>query len=468
MGRARGQLAFVEKNKDSKVTFFLNQKERIVMSTAEFSENLSGGVIVIDPDKKSGESLYREKRANEIIKASLLPMIVISTLLVGMYTFLSGAGSFIDSSTHLFLLATKTIGITASVFLVLHEFKVRTRIADKICGFSSGVDCDSVLSSDASRVFGNINLADAGIIYFTTTLIYFHVSTITGELWLLAAISTVSIIFPLYSIYYQGIKLKKWCPFCLVVQAALIAEFIILFPLLGLISISLVDVLRLAISFTTVTAVWILYKSYFELSGDYDNEHYSYLRFKSNPGIFKYLLQENGYTQIPENPVCLVFGNPDAALTVTAFLSLSCNPCAGAFKEIKALLDSTNQVRVNVVLSISPDKRSQKLAGHIYSLYKTEGKEKALDFILGWYSGSNDGKNAFQKSLQGEFPEIEKIAETIKELFEKVKIPGTPTIFVNGYRFPRQYKVNDIEYFIGEITSLTMESKGQEACTHCR
>jgi ABC-type bacteriocin/lantibiotic exporter with double-glycine peptidase domain len=35
MGRARGQLAFVEKNKDSKVTFFLNQKERIVMSTAE-------------------------------------------------------------------------------------------------------------------------------------------------------------------------------------------------------------------------------------------------------------------------------------------------------------------------------------------------------------------------------------------------------------------------------------------------
>jgi len=71
------------------------------------------------------------------------------------------------------------------------------------------------------------------------------------------------------------------------------------------------------------------------------------------------------------------------------------------------------------------------------------------------------------KSLQGEFSEIEKIAKNNNELFEKVKIPGTPTIYVNGYRFPRQYKARDIEYFTEEITSLTLERKGQEACSHC-
>jgi uncharacterized membrane protein len=297
-----------------------------------------------------------------------------------MYIFLSRAGSFSDSNIYPLLFATKAVGITASIFLVLHEFKVHTRIADKICGLSSGVDCDGVLSSDASRIFGNINLADAGIIYFTSTLFYILAVPAVSQLWLLAVASAASVIFPVYSIYYQGFRLKKWCPFCLVVQVTLIAEFIILFPLLGLISISFVDVLRLAAFFTLVTSVWILYKSYFELSGDYNNEHYSFLRFKSNPGIFKFLLQENGYTDIPENPGSLVFGNPDAAVKVTAFLSLGCNPCAAAFKEIKALLDSTSQVRVNIVLSISPDERSQKLAGHIYNLYKTEGKEKALEF----------------------------------------------------------------------------------------
>ncbi len=155
---------------------------------------------------------------------------------------------------------------SAAEFLLSHPLypsKVHTRIADKICGFSSGVDCDGVLSSGASRVFGNINLADAGIIYFTSTLIYVLVVIGTGELWLLAVVSAISVLFPVYSIYYQGFRLRKWCPFCLVVQAALIAEFLILFPLLGSISISLIDVLRLAASLTLVTSVWILYKSYY-------------------------------------------------------------------------------------------------------------------------------------------------------------------------------------------------------------
>jgi uncharacterized membrane protein len=132
------------------------------------------------------------------------------------------------------LFITKAVGIAASVFLVLHEFKVHTRLADKICGFSSGVDCDSVLSSEASRIFGNINLADAGIIYFTSTLLYILGVNAFNQLWLLAVVSAVSIVFPVYSIYYQGFRLRKWCPFCLVVQVTLIAEFFILLPATGL------------------------------------------------------------------------------------------------------------------------------------------------------------------------------------------------------------------------------------------
>jgi hypothetical protein len=56
-------------------------------------------------------------------------------------------------------------------------------------------------------------------------------------------------------------------------------------------------------------------------------------------------------------------------------------------------LKIANQVRVNIVLSINPDEKSQKLAGYIYNLYYEEGKEKALEFMLGWYSGSREGKN---------------------------------------------------------------------------
>ncbi|MGF1586470.1 MAG: vitamin K epoxide reductase family protein [Bacteroidales bacterium] len=461
-----GQLAFVEKTDDCNVTFSAGKGKETVQSKEEFSKRLSGGVIVMEPDKQSGERNYREKWQNELIKAALLPFIIISFVLFGFSKIYSGS-SFSDSIPMLLIL-TKAIGIAASVFLVLHEFKVHTRIADKICGFSSGIDCDSVLASNISKIYGNINLSDIGIVYFTSTLLYILGTAALYQLWLLAVVSAFSLVFPVYSIYYQGFRLKKWCPFCLVVQAVLIAEFFILFPLLGLISISIVDLLRLAAFLTLVTAVWILYKSYFELSESYSNEHYTFLRFKSTPGIFKFLLQKNGYTGIPENPGSLVFGNPDARVTVTAFLSLSCNPCAGAFKEIKDLIDNTDQVKVNIVLSVSPDEQSQKLAGQIYRLYNTEEKEKALEFIFWWYTATKDKKRAMRESLSDGFPEIEKIAKNNNELFEKVKIPGTPTVFVNGYKFPKEYQVSDIDYFKEGILSLTMESKGQEACSHCR
>ncbi len=65
-------------------------------------------------------------------------------------------------------------------------------------------------------------------------------------------------------------------------------------------------------------------------------------------------------------------------------------------------------------------------------------------------------------------PEIGDITKSNRKDFEILKIPGTPTFYLNGYRFLREYNVSDIEYFTKEIKSLTMESKGQEACSHCR
>lgn len=44
---------------------------------------------------------------------------------------------------------------------------------------------------------------------------------------------------------------------------------------------------------------------------------------------------------------------------------------------------------------------------------------------------------------------------------------GTPTIFVNGYKYPKQYEYSDMEYYIDELKKLNMESKRQEAGANC-
>jgi len=129
-----GQLALVEKTDDINVTFTVNQGNGTIQSKKEFSKKLSGGVIVMEPDQRSGEASYRENRQNELVKAALLPFIVIALVLFGLYTLFSGTGlTIVQDRIPMLLLITKAVGIAASVFLVLHEFKVHTRIADKIC-----------------------------------------------------------------------------------------------------------------------------------------------------------------------------------------------------------------------------------------------------------------------------------------------------------------------------------------------
>ena len=64
------------------------------------------------------------------------------------------------------------------------------------------------------------------------------------------------------------------------------------------------------------------------------------------------------------------------------------------------------------------------------------------------------------------------IADTIgkknKVLFDKHKIPGTPTVFINGYKYPaQQYNYSDIEYYIDDIKQISKGSIRQEACTQC-
>jgi protein-disulfide isomerase len=74
----------------------------------------------------------------------------------------------------------------------------------------------------------------------------------------------------------------------------------------------------------------------------------------------------------------------------------------------------------------------------------------------------------YEKEKLPEGFDITKTAsEENKKLFEEYKVAGTPTIFVNGYKYPKQYEYSDIEFYIDELKKLNMERKRQEACTNC-
>ena len=465
-----GQFVFVEEIKNNLVTFYASEGKAINEDFEKFSEKLSGAVVVMEASKNSGEKEYRQIHQNEILNKGLFLLGIIALLVLAIFNFISGSGGAFSSLLLIFwgLVATKILGLTASVFLVLHELKVYTPLADKICGFSSKTDCDTVLSSNASKLFGWVNWADAGIIFFSGSLIYLLGASGNNSLWVLAIISTLSLPYPVFSIYYQSVKLKKWCPFCLIVQVVLIAEFILLIPTFKSIVFSGLELLQLIVSFSIPAAIWFIFKAYYYKSGEQSKDHYSFLQFKRNPDIFLHLLQNSGFTEFHENEKSLLLGKPDAKLTVTAFLSLYCNPCATAFINLKNLLDNCPDVKVNAIFSVYNDVESQKLINTLYSTYNKKGTEQTMDFLHKWYSiPKQNRKSMYENGLNEDVELTKQIGEENKALFEEHKVAGTPTIFVNGYKFPNQYEYSDIEYFIDEIKNLTRESKRQEACTNC-
>jgi uncharacterized membrane protein len=468
LNESGGQLAFVEKIKDGKVEYRTQKGKKLKKNFDEFAKGISGAVVLIEPNQKISHPEYLKNEQEGILSKMFLPLGILAVLLISCYNFISSnSENFRTGLLFWALLSIAVLGAVASVFLILHEFKIHTAVGDKLCGFSSKTDCSSVLSSNASKVFGNINWADAGLVYFTGAFIFSTGAASLPSLTLLAITSALVLPYTIFSVYYQGFKLKMWCPFCLVVQLLLVAGFVVLLPVFKVIAFSATDLLRFTVSFLVPALVWILYKTLLEKTSWGNQQQQSLLALKRSPKLFRHLLVENGQINLDVNKGSLLLGNPNAPVTLTAFLSLYCSPCSNAFLKMKALLESCPEIRLNAIFSVYNDDETQQVINTIYYLHSTQGQVAALDFLAQWYSKSPQ----LRKELYGgvkvpkEYGVAMQVAEMNKELFDRHGIQGTPTVFVNGFKLPGQYGYDELEYFVNDIIITTPESKRQEAGT---
>ncbi|MDX8337540.1 vitamin K epoxide reductase family protein [Draconibacterium sp. IB214405] len=259
-----GILAFVEKIENEEVTYFVHEDKPIKEAYSTFADRLSGAIVVMEKNQNSGEKEYKRIRQNEILYKILFPFVILSFIIFIIYNINSGLDSdkinFYKDFDFFAIAIVKMIGLTASIFLTLQEFKIQTLLAKKICNLGSITDCESILTSNESRFFGFINWSDVGLVYYSGTLIYLLSSSGNYDLSVLAILGVLILPYPAFSIYIQVFKIKKLCPFCIVVQAMLISEFILLIPFLTPLNISVVNILGLLVAFFIPATFWFLYK----------------------------------------------------------------------------------------------------------------------------------------------------------------------------------------------------------------
>lgn len=213
--------------------------------------------------------------------------------------------------------------------------------------------------------------------------------------------------------------------------------------------------------FTSTAAVWLLViKPALQKNKQLVDKNYSLLRFKKNPDIFNALLskQKKVDTTPFENDYQL--GNPDACLQIMVVCNPYCSPCAKAHEILHELVKK-NDIGLTVRFSIKADNKEDKgtqAVEYILQLLSDNPNVNKRQILHDWYKVMDLEKFRHQYLL-GNKGDVDVLLRLQDQWVEGAKIQFTPTIFINGYELPKQYRVNDLKWVVEKEEKLPETGK---------
>lgn len=193
----------------------------------KFNQKWSGIIINIDRGDKLGLLKYLKEWAEYNVQNLL---IILFSLLV-CSGIISSAFQF-GSDLKAFIMIPKLFGLIISLTISIKESFADNDWLSNICKSKKIFNCDKVLNSRFSRIFNLVTLTDIATVYFiftTSLFIIGYKSIYFYEIWLtLFFLNSLGIPVIVYSLYSQIFKTKAFCPFCLLIIGAYLAELLLL------------------------------------------------------------------------------------------------------------------------------------------------------------------------------------------------------------------------------------------------
>ena len=459
VAHAGGDFVVVYKVDSEKVLSIRNNKN-ITIPIEKFIQSWSGVILLAETTSNSIEPEYKEHRKKELFNIAQKSILFLAGILIFGIAYTSQLFSY--SITQLFsysiLLFLNLVGIYISYLLVLKQMHIQSNYADKICSLFSKSDCNNVLESDAAKLFGVFGWSEIGLGYFAANvlLLLFFPKTI----YLLAFINILTLPYSFWSIWYQKVKARQWCPLCLIVQILLWSIFIINCVFghiqIQLFSYSIIQLLFVGSVFAGLVFTFNLVIPNLSSKKGMEQIKQEINSIKANEDVFKSLLKKQPFYEVSKNDSQILFGNPDANLVISILTNPFCNPCAKMHKRVETLLRETNRnVCVQYIFSsFSPDLEfavKYLIAAWLKNCHGGLDPPSPEQIFTDWFEKGKPLKEAFFENMQldMENPEIEIEFKKHEAWKEKTLLRATPTILVNGYKLPDNYKIEDLKYFTG-------------------
>lgn len=350
------------------------------------------------------------------------------------------------------------LGVALTATLLTYEFKKSASIVSNLCSTWAKTNCDAVLDSRHSRI-GRLSWSEIGLLYFSTiTLWLFYPGADFGaKIPLLALSSVAAISYVPFSIYYQWRIVKQWCLFCLLVQALLVAEFIWgafffthFFPwnwrvLLQSWPIAFICIL-------TPILLWYAIKPILKKASEAGNQSIAYKRLLNNTALFQGFLQQQAPAPPGWQDLGILIGNPSATHTIVKVCNPYCAACAKAHPKLQALSGMHDDVNVRILFGVrnNPQDLSYIAVHRLLTIASQNDSVLTAKALSDWYgSGMQDPASFFLSyPVPDQGLSHDDMMESMRSWVRQAEVMHTPSYFVNGYRLPEFYNIEDLAHLL--------------------
>ena len=340
------------------------------------------------------------------------------------------------------------IGGYIGYLLVLKQLRIQSNYADRLCSLFKYSDCNNILDSKAAKLFGLIGWSEIGLGYFISNVVILSIFPSLVDSLLL--VNVFSVPFTIWSIWFQKVRARQWCPLCLISVLLLWAIFII-----GIIS-GYFSIPVQNVAFWEITVMCSLYLVSILIinilipviarGNKMQDIQYEINSIIADEDVFNTLLQKQQYYPVDKATSRILFGNPESSQLVTIFSNPHCNPCSSMHVRVNKLLEQRNDICIQYIFS-SFSKELDVSNKYLLAVYQQENG-KVKEIFDEWFKNGKSDKERFFEANPVDITKEEVTEEFKKHELWKAEsgLRATPTILVNGYKLPDNFKIEDIMY----------------------
>ena len=161
--------ALVKKITSQQVQFKWKEED-ISAPISEFLNSWTGIVLLANPDENSKEPEFEKHLVIDRIQKLKKVLLFFGVILLCVFAYISKS-IFTSLETNM-LLFLNIMGACVSYLLLMKQMNVQSKYADKICTLFKEGDCNSILESNAAKLFNTISWSEIGLGYFIANSIF--------------------------------------------------------------------------------------------------------------------------------------------------------------------------------------------------------------------------------------------------------------------------------------------------------